>query len=477
MLAQLFTWLKSLTPATATPTRRTHEVRPELENLEAREVPAVVSVQVAVYSGERTLDIRSDTRDSNVTITQSGSVVTVRDTINNSTRKVTLSAPLKAVQFVGNSGKDTVTLSIAGLSLRAWGYGNNDYLRGNSGADRLYGGAGNDTLLGSDGADTLYGGTENDYLSGGNANDRLFGEAGQDTLYGGDHNDYLHGGANTDTVNGGNGVDTFRRNLAMAGQGLSLMDDENAPADEPTQVAGAFLTERVSSSTRDSFWAVDQAGSPTCAFLASLAAYAERTGASDDLVQGIQYKASTDQYGIQLYVNSAWRTYWVNGDWTEGRDPGKALWVTLYQKAYLQAHGVQYRDSSGMALDSTQWKSPNGTTWRNSGHALDTLTPGYSKWTAIASASASTIRTQVYDDATQGMVASTKSSGTTNGVVANHAYMIYDAFTENGIWKIRLYNPWAHDGTGSSTDGSDNGMVTLTWAQFTANFTGYYRNS
>jgi hypothetical protein len=42
---------------------------------------------------------------------------------------------------------------------------------------------------------------------------------------------------------------------------------------------------------------------------------------------------------------------------------------------------------------------------------------------------------------------------------------------------VTLYNPWAHDGTGGAMTGADDGVITLTWAQFAANFTGYYRRN
>jgi hypothetical protein len=242
-------------------------------------------------------------------------------------------------------------------------------------------------------------------------------------------------------------------------------------------VTGSFLNDPRSAGTRDSFWDVDQAGSPTCSFLAALAAYAERTGSTNDLVQKIRYDSSTEQYGVRLWMGGQWKTYWVSGDWTEGRDPGGKLWVTLYQKAYLKAWNVQCRDADGRLMPESQWYSPSGTGWRNAGNAMDALTPGTSRWASISAASASAVRSQVYSTATYGMVAASKSSGTTGGVVANHSYMIYDAFTENGAWKIRLYNPWGRDSAGGALDGNDDGMITLTWSQFTANFTGYYRNS
>lgn len=447
MLKSLFPTPEAGRPA---PDRRT---RLGVEGLEAREVPSVSSVTL----GGGIMKVYANSSDTSVAVQSSGSSVQVKDMTTGSTWT---RSGITEVQFIGGSGNDRFVNNISTLKTKAWGNGGNDYLEGYNAADVFYGGTGNDTLVG-------YGG-----------NDKLYGDAGTDTLKGGDGDDYLSGGADTDVIDGGAGTDTFRRSLFLPGSGFSLGDDrEDEKANEPQMVTGAFLTEWASTSTRDSFWDIDQAGSPTCSFLAALAAYAERTGSSNDLLQKIQYDAGRDLYGIRLYVGGQWRTYWVNGDWTEGRDPGGKLWVTLYQKAYLMANGVQCRDADGRLLPEAQWRSPSGTGWKNAGNALDALTPGLSRWTAITGASASTIRSQVYSTATYGMVASSKSSGTTSGVLANHSYMIYDAFTENSVWKIRLYNPWGHDQSGSSTDGNDEGLITLTWSQFTQNFTGYYRNS
>ncbi len=446
-------------------TRMARPVAPKttlgVESLEAREVPSVTATSVAYSSafGTQQINIVGNGNASNVTITRANNTITVKDTTNGFTQSRSATG-IQAIVFHGGAGNDTVRLSDARLSLRAYGNGGNDTLIGSEKNDLLDGGEGNDTLYG-------YGG-----------NDKLLGRGGVDKLYGGNGDDYLNGGAGADTISGGAGTDTFRRSLFLPGRGFSLGEDKETDlADVPVNVTGAFLTETVTTASRDSQWHIDQAANPTCSFLAALSAYAERTGASNDLVQAIKYDATADKYGIRLWIGGKWTTQWVNGDWTEGRDAGGRVWVSLYEKAYLQAWGVQTRDADGRTLSESLWKSTKGTGWQNSGNALDALCPGTSRWTAIGSASATTLRTQVHAAGTYGMVASSRSSGTTAGVVTNHSYMVYDAFTEGGVSKIRLYNPWGHDRSGASTDGQDDGLITLTWAQFQANFTGYYRNA
>lgn len=80
------------------------------------------------------------------------------------------------------------------------------------------------------------------------------------------------------------------------------------------------------------------------------------------------------------------------------------------------------------------------------------------------------------------MVASSLDSGTTDGVAADHCYMVHSVDQRNGDWYVRLYNPWGHDTSGSvlfdmTSTGyqstSDEGLITLTWTKFTANFAGF----
>src|SRR5262249_4297265 len=276
-----------------------------------------------------------------------------------------------------------------------YGYGGDDYFNHYTGLPCwAYGGAGNDTLVGDSGADYLDGGAGDDKLYGYGGNDRLLGGAGQGALFGGPADDSPNGGPGSDTFDGGAGTDTFRRSLFLPGSGLYLGDDDKV--DRAASINGAYLAEAATAATRDSQWDIDQDGSPTCSFLASLSAYAERTGASNDLVQALRYDAASDRYGVRLFVGGRWQTQWVNGDWTEGRDPGGKLWVTLYQKAFLQAMGVQSRGSMGQLLPESQWRSPAGTSWRNPGVCLQALTGAASTWKGIGSASPSQIRQEVY---------------------------------------------------------------------------------
>jgi Ca2+-binding RTX toxin-like protein len=177
------------------------------------------------------------------------------------------------VSYVGSAGAVTVNLgaravaggdaegdTISGFENAAGGNGD-DFLTGNSAANRLFGDGGADTIRGRAGDDTIEGGAGADMLFGGNGLDRLSyassalavtinlgtgaasggdaegdgyigfegaigsafadtitagpagsslaGGDGDDTLTGGDGDDTIEGGAGADLMDGGGGIDTL----------------------------------------------------------------------------------------------------------------------------------------------------------------------------------------------------------------------------------------------------------------------------
>jgi Ca2+-binding RTX toxin-like protein len=217
--------------------------RPELRSLEAREVPAAISLTNGVLrmSG----DGKIDTYDHGIVRVQSNLVVAVmleREVDNTIVgRKVAVFNPaqVKSVLFNGKAGDDVLVNKTAIASV-GYGANGNDRLYGGTGIDTFYGGNGNDTLAGrggnstliggagndalygstngfnylsgGDGDDFLYGGEGTDYLYAGAGTDYLYGYGGSDSLHGDAGNDFLHGGAGNDTLLGGTGVDYLEGN-------------------------------------------------------------------------------------------------------------------------------------------------------------------------------------------------------------------------------------------------------------------------
>ncbi|MCI0379130.1 MAG: C2 family cysteine protease [Gemmataceae bacterium] len=225
---------------------------------------------------------------------------------------------------------------------------------------------------------------------------------------------------------------------------------------------------------------IDQNASPTCSILAALAAVANWTGKfptfgsiNEDLTKKISYDAAKDLYGVRLFVNGVWQTVWVNGDWNEYWDPQGPLWVALYHKAYLQAMSVVYKAADGSFLPASQWKSTTGKLWQHASVALQAITGQVGQFTPYNSSVAATMRQQLLTG--KKLVGLTE--GSVNGeLITNHAYAVLDVFSQNGAWKLKLFNPWGHDRNGTALDGVDDGVLTISWSTYLSYFDGYAWN-
>lgn len=430
--------------------------QPAVEHLETRCLPST-SPTIATFASGILQVYGTDAADQ-ITVRQVNgriSVDNLKITWNHAPVSSVPASAVSMIQVYGKGGDDILRID-GSIIKRA-------YVYGGAGNDIIYGGNGHNILYGNDGNDTIYGGASADLIYGGYGNDKLYGRGGDDLIYGEAGADYLSGDAGNDYLTGGAGNDTFRRNMLVSGQTKT----EDRLADGPN----------VSTPATDSYRAIDQQLAPTCVFLASLAATANWTGQypsygsiNNDLLTRISYDSGKDQYGVRLFVNGYWQTVWVSGDWNETLDPGGQLWVTLYQKAYLKAMGVTFLASDGSYLPVDQWHSTTGKPWQNTANALTSLTGQKATFLSTSGALPGDLRRLLR--AGKKMVANTDLT-VESRIVADHAYMVMDVYQDSGGWKLRLYNPWGHDGPLASTDGVNEGIITITWAEFTANFFGY----
>jgi hypothetical protein len=336
----------------------------------------------------------------------------------------------------GDAGNDTLR---GGWGADELGGGDgNDRIDGRFGNDTIHGGAGNDALNGAEfgrnddirkggdpGADVIYGGDGDDWISGGSGRDWLSGEAGDDTLIGGAGNDTLRGGSGRDQFFGGSGFNTYNHSDAtpsMAPDGYSISD-------------------------------VDQAQSPTCQTLASIAA-AVRAG--HDFSQQISnhangwYTVTLFQNGERVDIN-----VYFDGTWTDfdaqpnfAADGRMDYWVTLLQRARLQMYGLDgMADNSTATMDAAS--DANGGTLYNSAEAMRQLTGLYTTESKVSDISAEYIYAELQRGAA--IVADTPKTIPSKSLVANHSY------PGNGKAVVKLYNPW-----GSA--------VSVSWATFQKNF-------
>jgi len=348
--------------------------------------------------------------------------------------------------LVGGEGNDTLQGNADADTLR--GSIGNDFLMGGSHNDSVLGEDGRDTLMGQDGNDTLRGGNHNDQLSGGLGNDELYGDAGNDTLWGDSGTDYLNGGMSNDTLFGTTGSiaeqDTFRRNLSRSGLANPYGRDYG-----PWGPNGAYMVEPAPS--LDYYTQVIQRQSPTCGFLASLAAVSTRTTSVNDLIVRVRYDAASDRYGIRLSNGVAFREILVNGDWNGYYDPREPIWVTLYQKAYLALMGVNYvAPGSRNYLAASAWIQPGvvGPSFENPGIALRALTGRAIEAYGNAPGSrggllATEMRTALQTGYAIVAGTMTQANLASNRFVGSHAYAVlsvdYSSTTKQ--YYVKLYNP------------------------------------
>jgi uncharacterized protein YkwD len=152
---------------------RASSFRPTLEPLEAREVPAAVTIDLR--AGVLTVLGTGYTDNVNVARVNAAVRVIGHTVVSGVVHPVVRHFPaaqVNSVVIATEGGNDAIAVGLAVPS-------------------RLYGGAGNDTLWGGGGADQLLGGA---------GADRLFGRGGPDNLVGGAGPDSLDGGAGANTL-------------------------------------------------------------------------------------------------------------------------------------------------------------------------------------------------------------------------------------------------------------------------------------
>lgn len=193
-----------------------------LENLEQREVPAVVSISLDPAG---VLTIRADDTPTNVSVQYLavgvGAAAIRQYRVTHGTPllnpRLFGAASVRSIQFIGGTAADTFTAVTARVPVTAMGNDGNDNLTGGLSACTIDGGAGNDTLRGGNwgsyygqsGDDIITTGPGNDFIEGGPGNDTIRSGAGNDEIYGGLDDDFIDSGDNNDRVLGGDGNDTI----------------------------------------------------------------------------------------------------------------------------------------------------------------------------------------------------------------------------------------------------------------------------
>lgn len=385
---------------------------------------------------------------------------------------------------------------------KIWGESGNDQLWGGNFADMLYGGDGTDNLYGDAGNDTLYGGYDADSLAGGAGDDVLRGEAGNDSLYGNAGSDVLDGGTGTDSgtidradqisYRDGNGNETrvssrLVYGVRTGGVGFGLTgepDNEDDPADIPVEVSGAFLADfdptRIAirgSGDSESFdySDIDQNTSPTCSFAAALSAVAMTNFNLSSAIRLVGYNRTTKafDYSVRLYqagTNGRFTEKWVNVSYngsTTSSDLQKAdggeFWTTLFQRGYQSLFGNHTRrNQAAFAMSSITGRA-----------ATYSDVDAWSWWGADPMMAALQSGKPVTVGSFEGPATNKVLDDSWYGIIANHAYTVVSIVPVGLDYVVTLRNPWGRDTVGGSSDGCDDGLITIDWEEFLFCFEGY----
>jgi Ca2+-binding RTX toxin-like protein len=399
-----------------------------------------------------------------------------------------------------------------------------DTITGNANANSLNGGAGNDTIVGGDGNDKLYGGAGNDSITGdGGAdslwgqgdNDALFGNAGEDLLEGGAGNDQSDGGADRDrliaigggiydSVTGGDGLDSYWLDKDTTERTLDVSSDETTaravhrvasfvklgttvvskeltyqkfadptlpalPPEVRTTKLVNFSGNKLFASNGPSADDIAQGLVGDCWYLATLAAVADVT---PEVVRQSVTDLGDGTYAVRYFSGSAEQYVRVDADiytysWDTsaplfaGLGAENSIWAPIMEKALTWVRGSNL---GKYATISSGWMSE---AYGRIGMSSTLTNTSKSSGTNNVSAMLNWIQTRV----TAGRSATVAFNSVSGAnLLENHAYSI-DRVNDlgGGTFTITLRNPWGVDGN-SSTDGLNDGYVTLTSAQLYSNY-------
>ncbi len=293
-------------------------------------------------------------------------------------------------------------------------------------------------------------------INGGDGNDYLAAGWGPTTINAGGGNDTILAGPGTDTINTGTGNNTIYESTGNAtivnGGGKDTVIPPPSQSPAPSATAPTFNTRN---------WApagiqpadVIQQQAPTCAFLAALQTVAQTDPSF--LNSGITY-LGWYEYQVRLFrpnadgVTGTWvnQVVYYNGTVTatDCRLPSDGdYWAILYQRAWEQER--TFEGKSDVAFPSDAFLALTG---RAGGWDWATNLPLF--------------QALVSNPGVKLVVATnTNPSAISPMLIANHAYSVVGI---DPFGNVVVRNPWGYDGGAVASGNPNDGLVTLTWAQF-----------
>lgn len=377
-----------------------------------------------------------------------------------------------------------------------------DSITGTEDADAIFGLGGNDTINGLGGNDTLKGGAGNDLIDAGEGADKIYDEAGNDSVSGGDGDDSLYGGAGNDTVSGDAGADLILTlgggtlDSVSGGEGYDIFWVDEAVTDASAEEtaagtvhtvtkfnnfkskelgAGKIADPKLTSSTfkyrsfsdRALFAAdgpsdddISQGQVGDCYFLATISSIAK---INPELIRQSIVDLGDGTFAVQFAKNGVKQYVRVDNDlptyswstttlaYASWGEEG-SMWAPLMEKAFAYFRKGQNTYASISSGLMSEVYNAFGTTSTN------LFASSYN-----ANSYASAIKDLL--DAGKSVTAACYVNPAGANMVTGHAYTV-DSVIDNGdgTYSVRVRNPWGVDAY-SSTDGANDGYVTLTAAQ------------
>lgn len=464
----------------ARPRKAPARYRPTLDAMEDRSLRAAGIA--ATLSPAGTLQITGTPKADAIIVTDSKGVVALQHVNIKFNGKSVPSVPdrsVKTITVIGGDGNDTIQLTglmFPGQAMILDGGKGNDRITGSAGADDLRGGDGDDALDGGKGDDMLNGGKGADVLQGRAGADQLLGGAGNDTLLGGDGNDSLNGGDGNDTLNGASGTNTLN-----GGRGANVYAGPLPP--------GMFYSNKFDFDhpSLDGCQASDVAmgtGVNTCGINASLAGaaaqgvnparYIHRIGLSQRYVVSLTVPAwyeggPNTREDVEVDFDGTW--YAWDSQPSKTADGKLEFWTVLWQRAFLQSIGVDWR------TNPTTWTDGR---WHSVDFALGTVLDAGASTNPSAHVVFGTRRAlyakmlqEIADQLAQGavVVASTTQIANLSGYPNSHAYTVLGVNVAD--LTVTLRNPWGIWTGDKVVLGWDNPVHTISCDEFVGVFYQY----
>jgi Ca2+-binding RTX toxin-like protein len=435
----------------------------------------------------------------------------------------------KPSKMFGGSGGDTIYGSdsasdtlYSGTQAGGADTGTN-YLYGRGGADTLRGGSARDIIQGGNQNDTIYGAGDNDELWGGDHDDWIYGEAGFDVAHGESGNDHLFGGIGDDVLFGEAAIDELfgeaDNDTLVGGAGADYLDagigkDRLYGFDNFCHASYDGETDTYRDSFNLNQWVADgvssldvnQDKSHTCSILATLAAVAEASAV--DLAGGIRYLGNS-QFEVRLFPENGgpavWQRIQFDGSWTttdaqptrerlaageaallpvgvfdsgtgasEGLPLGAVVnefWPLLYQRAYLEYMGVNWREPN-----PNNWveQAPGHPVWARSWLVAEVITGWQNSTQTYFGDLSGATQAEKGTVLRQSMITALSSGHVLTFGGLGHVYAVLGI--DNAAGKITLYDPRAADNNTTRAldrdrnNNPNDGRIVMSWDAFLNNY-------